>query len=195
VSLFYHKVDFGLIPLLRRPLLSYIRQIQPTNVFVASLGWLIQTRLQSETDARGSMPALNLGVLEQQFKGRTFGELILHHVVEQDYETVVKGMFATIAKLPSEMAPAVESWIDAVAPLGKDPAFWQRDCGAVFREICLRGRQKLADCGVSRASDEDVLWMFQIIVLNFAYGAHKHAGTKAFIQKSIGFGFLRRLFS
>jgi hypothetical protein len=137
---------------------------------------------------------MKLNELGQQFKGRKFGELILHHVNAQDYETLVKAMLGTIEELPSGAETEVESWIDEIAPLGKSPAFWQRDCGQVFLTICGQARQKLANCGV-KATENDLLTMFQIIVLNFAYGAHKDPESKAFIQKSVGIGFLRRIFS
>lgn len=44
-------------------------------------------------------------------------------------------------------------------------------------------------------TDDKLFSMFQIIVLNFAYGAHKHPQSEAFIQQSVGIGFMRRLFS
>jgi hypothetical protein len=138
---------------------------------------------------------MNLVSLGQQFKGRKFGELVLRHVKAQDLQTVIAAFRGTIEKLPNGAAPEVESWIDEIAPLGKNPTFWQRDCGEALLEICGRARKKLAGCGVVSATDEDLLSMFQIIVLNFAYGAHKDSGSKAFIQKSIGIGFLRRAFS
>lgn len=138
------------------------------------------------------MSDANVVSLGQQFKGRKFGELVLHHVKAQSLHTVVAALKGTIAKLPSKAAAEVESWIDEIAWLGKNPTFWQRDCGEAFLEICGRARNKLAACGITSPTDEDLLSMFQIIVLNFAYGAHRHAGSKAFIQKSIGIGFLRR---
>jgi hypothetical protein len=138
---------------------------------------------------------MNLDILGQQFKGRKFGELVLHHVDAQDYQTVVKAMLSTIEKLPKGVTPEVEAWIDEIAPLGASSTFWRRDCGEAFLEIRGQARQKLARCGVASPTDDDLLWMFQIIVLNFAYGAFKHPPSKAFIRKSIGVGFLRRLFS
>jgi hypothetical protein len=59
-----------------------------------------------------------------------------------------------------------------------------------FLEICGKARKKLADGGCIDPADEDLFCMFQIIVLNFAYCAFKYPSSKAFIQKSIGMGFL-----
>ena len=137
---------------------------------------------------------MDINSLSQQFTGRKFGELVLHHIKKQDFPTIVAALQGTIEELPQSARASVESWIDEIAPFGADPTFWQKDCGEVFLEICGRARQKLDSHSV-RATDDQLLSMFNIIVLNFAYGAHKHPGTKAFIQKSIGIGFLRRLFS
>jgi hypothetical protein len=138
---------------------------------------------------------MDLVALGNQFEGRKFGELVLHHVKNQDPQTVIKALLGTVEKLPNTARLGVESWIDEIAPLGKDAGFWQKDCGEALREICGRARHKLTGCGVAPITDDDVMWMFQIIILNFAYGAHKDAESKAFIQKSIGKNFLRRLFS
>jgi hypothetical protein len=132
--------------------------------------------------------------LSQQFNGRKFGDLVLHHFKKQDFPTIVAALQGTIEELPQSARPSVESWIEEMAPFGSEPSFWQKDCGEVFLEICGRAHQKLNSHAV-RATDDQLLSMFNIIVLNFAYGAHKHPRTKAFIQQSIGKGFLRRLFS
>lgn len=137
---------------------------------------------------------MDINSLSQQFTGRKFGELVLNHFKKQDFQTIVAALQGTIEELPQSARPSVESWIDEIAPFGAEASFWQKDCGEVFLEICDRARQKL-DSHAVRAIDDQLLSMFNIIVLNFAYGAHKHPGTKAFIQQSIGIGFLRRLFS
>ena len=137
---------------------------------------------------------MDLQALEQQYRGSKFGELVLHHHRKLDLPTVVAAMQGIIAELPGTATPVLEHWIDDIAPLGKDEAFWRRDCSEVFRDICGRGRQRLRDIGVE-PTDGDVFNMFQVIVLNFAYGFHKDPQAKAFVQKAIGIGFLRRLFS
>jgi hypothetical protein len=136
---------------------------------------------------------MDINSLSQQFTGRKFGELVLNHYKNQDLRRIVEALQGTIEELPESARPSVESWIDEIAPLGTDSSFWRRDCGEVFLEICEQARQKLSIYTV-QVNDEQLLNMFNIIVLNFAYGAHKHQGTKSFIQKSIGIGFLRRLF-
>jgi len=135
---------------------------------------------------------MDLEQLQQQFAGAKFGKLVLHHHRKQNLKTTVAAMMATIAELPESAKPSVESWIDEIAIYGKDENFWRRDCGEVFYEICEKARCKLEKLGVT-PTDEDVFSMFQVVLLNFAYGLHQHPQSKAFVQKAIGIGFLRRV--
>ncbi|MBF0229501.1 MAG: hypothetical protein HQK63_07915 [Desulfamplus sp.] len=137
---------------------------------------------------------MDLTSFSQQLAGRKFGELVMHHYKKQDYQTILLALEGTIQELPENARPCVESWIDEIVLYGKNPNFWQRDCGEVFTEICDLARRKLANYMVT-ATEDHLFSMFQIIVISFAYGAHKHPQSKAFIQQSIGVGFLRRLFS
>jgi len=138
--------------------------------------------------------SVDLNALAQQFTGAKFGELVLHHYKNADPETVIKGMMGTIEELPQDVQPSIEHWIDEIGAFGSEPAFWKYDCGESFKIICNSARLVFANLGIQETNDQ-LLSMFNIIVLNFAYSAHKHPQTKAFIQKSMGKGFIRRLFS
>jgi hypothetical protein len=137
---------------------------------------------------------VDINSFSHQLAGKKFGELVLHHYKKQNYTEIVAALMGTIQELPESARSCAESWIDEIAPFGKNPSFWQRDCDEIFLEICNRARQKLATYSID-ASDDILFKMFQIIVLNFGYTAHKHPQSKAFIQQSIGMGFLKRVFS
>jgi len=138
--------------------------------------------------------SVDINALAQQFTGSKFGEMVLHHYKNTDLETVIAAMQGTIEELPQDARPVVEPWIDKIGAFGSDPAFWKHDCGISFKIICDTAYLVLDAQGVKVTSDL-LLSMFNIIVINFAYSAHKHPQTKAFIQKSIGIGYMRRLFS
>lgn len=137
---------------------------------------------------------MDINSLSQQFTGRKFGELVLYHYNKQEFETIITALLGTIEELPESVIPHVDSWIDEINSFGAEPSFWKKDCGEVFIDICNRARQKLQSLSVC-ATEDQIFNMFNIIVLNFAYNAHKSPETKAFIQQSIGIGFLRRLLS
>lgn len=136
---------------------------------------------------------MDLTALAQQFSGRKFGELVLHQCRQSNLARTIAALQGTIEELPPAARPCVESWIDKMNPAALDADFWRMDCGDVFLDVCLRARQELEGF-IHHPSDDHVFNMFQIILLNFAYAAHKDPKSKAFVQKSVGVGFFGRLF-
>src|ERR1700737_4192741 len=96
----------------------------------------------------GKSPAWDVTVLREQFRGRKFGELVLHHWRSHDLQTTIAALLGTLKDFPVETAGAAEQWIDEIAPGGKDPRFWPQDCGEAFQDICTHARHKLTQCGV-----------------------------------------------
>ena len=135
---------------------------------------------------------MDLQALSEQFSGRKFGELVLHQFKRMKQAAVLPALVGNIEALPDSAKPIAESWIDEVTAFGTDASFWQSDAGQTFNTICNVARQRLTDAGVSVTNDV-VFAMFQIILINFVYGLHKHPQSKAFIQQSIGMGFFRRM--
>ena len=134
---------------------------------------------------------MNLKELQDQFRGRKFGELVLHHYRKTDFQTIVVSLQGTIEKLPKEAQRITESWFDEIGSQGTDERFWQRDCGDALITITNAARRKLQAEGI-KSSDDDLFNMFQIIVLNFVYGAYQYPESRFFIQKAIGIDCLRR---
>lgn len=137
---------------------------------------------------------MDIESLRQQYIGNKFGELVLHDYKSLDLPIVMEGLSGTIDLLPDGIKSSIELWIDENNQYGINPSFWQKDCGKVLMEICERARRYFVSHNIS-VTDEHLFNMFQIVVLNFVYGLHMHPPSKAFIQKSIGIGFIRRLFS
>jgi hypothetical protein len=121
--------------------------------------------------------------LAQQLAGRSFGEFVLLQLESKDLPAIVVDMQEAKEELPKYIRLHVESWIDEVKPLGNDPSFWQKDCGDTFFKICDKARRKFNNNTVE-ITDENLTSMFYIIVLNFAYNAHKDADFKKFIHNS-----------
>jgi hypothetical protein len=136
---------------------------------------------------------MDLHGLSEQFSGRKFGEIVLHHYKSLKEDALVPALVANIESLPTSAKPLAEAWIDEISAFGTDPSFWQSDAGQTFNLICNAARNRLDSAGVP-ISNDDVFAMFQIILLNFVYGLHKEPQSKSFIQQSLGMGFLRRMF-
>ncbi|MCX6224518.1 MAG: hypothetical protein NTV01_07160 [Bacteroidia bacterium] len=127
---------------------------------------------------------MDIDQIKQQFRGRKFGELILHHRKVTDMQTTVKSLQGTIQELPNSVQPLMESWFDEMNLNVRSEQFWQQDCGDAFVMITNTAEAKLRAVGVQPTND-DLFNMFQIIVLNFAYSTHRYPKSKAFIQKAI----------
>jgi hypothetical protein len=129
--------------------------------------------------------------LAQGFRGRKFGELVLYHVKRQSVFEISKGVAGTVSLLPKELQGVSEQWIDLNNRYAPNEEFWRSDCGDIYLSIIERARQFASRTG-TQADSNTLLNLFQIVVLSFAYTAHLEPSSKAFIQKAIGTGFLRR---
>src|SRR5262245_23120320 len=131
--------------------------------------------------------------LAQQFRGKPFGELILHqNVKRQSLRQINKQLLRIIGFLPSEL----EEWIDLNNKYGVRVEFWRSDCGDVLLSIVDRARVFSTSHGIN-ADDDTLLNLFQIVVFSFADTAHREPRSKAFIQQSAGIKetYTSRLFS
>ncbi|MGE4254640.1 MAG: hypothetical protein AB7E84_05425 [Xanthobacteraceae bacterium] len=131
--------------------------------------------------------------LVRDFRGRTFGELVLFHAKRQSSPQIMEALAETILLLPKGLQGEIEQWIDMNVSDGQWERFWRSDCGEVCLSILERARDHSLRNG-AKPDDATLINLFQIVVLNFAYGARQHPSSKAFIQRAIGMGFLRRLF-
>jgi len=127
---------------------------------------------------------MDLEALQKQFRGSRFGNLILHHRRENDLQTTIAAVQGVTEQLPPTARPLVESWIDEMCPNSRSEQFWQQDCGEAFARITTAAAAKLRAAGVEPTTD-DLFNMFQIIVLNFAYVAHRSNRSKAFIEMAL----------
>jgi hypothetical protein len=139
------------------------------------------------------MGDVSIDQLAEQFEGRKFGELVLHHIDQQPFEQIVAAMQGTMQGLPLQVRTEIEKLIDSANPLAFKKEFWADDCGRILRFIISMIEKELQEKGVM-PSEENLFDVFNIIVLNFAYSAHKDPRMKKFIKGSIGKGLLGRIF-
>jgi len=145
-------------------------------------------------DRTAEVNNIDLKMLQQQFQGRLFGELILQHFKQASLQDASKAFMGTFNLLPVSAQELVEGWIDEISMQGKKEEFWRRDCGEALKYITEKAKGRLSSAGI-QPTENDLFNMFQIIVLNFACTLHKMPQSRAFVQKAIGMSFIRRLFS
>ena len=81
------------------------------------------------------MTGVTVDQLVEQFEGRKFGELVLHHMNEQPFEQIVAAMQGMMERLPAQVRNEIEGLIDNANPLSFKKEFWADDCGKILRFI------------------------------------------------------------
>ena len=139
------------------------------------------------------MAGLDINALAAQYQGRRFGELVLKHMQEQSLEQTVSALEGAIDALAPEIQKRVTHLLDNANGLAHKREFWADDCGRVLRFIATATAKELGEVGFA-ASDDELIDVFNVIVLNFAYSAHRDPRMKKFITSSTAGGFLAKLF-
>ncbi len=127
---------------------------------------------------------MNLDALRNQFHGRKFGELVLHHLKSQSQNNIILGLQGTVNLLPVLFQKnEIEKLIDEFNEKAYTQSFWQNDCAETFSFIIKRSRESFLQIGLN-PNEDDLFNVFNIIVLNFAYSASTQYKMKIFIKNS-----------
>lgn len=131
--------------------------------------------------------------LAEQLVGRKFGELVLYHMKKQPPEQIVSALRGLTNRLPAQVINDIEGLIDKINPLAFKKEFWADDCGTMFQFI-LSVVDKELQGNVELLSEDNLMDVFNIIVLNFAYSAYNDQRMKKFIKSSTGKGLFGKIF-
>lgn len=131
--------------------------------------------------------------LKQQFTGRKFGELVLHHQKRRDSQFLLQALRGTMQELSNKIPVSeFEILIDLIFLNAYDEAFWRQDCGDALISITNYINKKTPEY-LEKLNDDDLLNGFNIIVLNFAYAASLQPGMKTFIRNSVYKSFFEKI--
>ena len=126
---------------------------------------------------------MNLVKIKNKFKGIQFGRLILHQQKSADMQGTKKALQDTMAELPPDVQPLLESWISEMGTNIRLGKFWRKDCDEVFDTIVKAADEKLRAAGMEPTS-ADLYNMFQVIVLNFVSMVPKSRKSTAMIRRA-----------
>jgi len=124
---------------------------------------------------------INIDQLRAGFRGRTYAELVSHHLRKQSPSERRLGITGTVLLIPDEMKVATEAFIDRWNERSRDRAFWQPDCADVFDEIVADARTTAQTAGVT-ADDELAFNLFNLVTLNFADCASDQPALREFAE-------------
>ena len=126
------------------------------------------------------MEAIDLQQLGEGYRGKPLRELIEYHMRRMGQKQRINAVLGTVELLPSAARPLVEEFIDRWNARAYDQEFWGTDTAIVLDEITEDARELLSQ--IAAPTDDDTLFnMFNIVVMNFAYGAHTQPKMRKFI--------------
>jgi hypothetical protein len=133
-----------------------------------------------------------LQILAKHYWGSSFGEHVLYHYNRGTLEENVSDILGVLRRLPTDAADLAEEWLHYVSALGSSVLFWRAETGRVFVSLCKEATLFLAEEEIC-PSEDDIINMFRLAVLNLALYAHRHPQSRNFILNSIGPGQPERL--
>lgn len=137
---------------------------------------------------------MKLETLKDQFQGRKFGELILHHLKSQSHSEIVKALQGTFNLLPDFFLKSdMEKLMDDLNSNVFEKSFWQTDCADQFSYIIEIAKDRFSRNGLT-PSEDDLFNVFNIIVLNLTYGASSQSEMKKFIRNSVSTSIFQKIF-
>lgn len=133
---------------------------------------------------------ISLTELQNQFRGRKFGELVLHHISTQEENQRANAIKGIRESINPEFLISVDSFIKTITfGFAKTKEFWKTDCGEALLLYTNSTKAEAKKMNLE-LNDEQAFDIFNLIVLNLASHAMKNIEFKSFIKKSIRkFGF------
>ncbi|HCO96666.1 MAG TPA: hypothetical protein DIU00_22465 [Phycisphaerales bacterium] len=138
-------------------------------------------------EMRAQIRDVDLGQIQEQFRGAEYRKLVQQHLrkVGVLLELALSGAGEALTDQERNVA---EVLIDEYNRMGYNSAFWHRDLGDVFQEICNRFAELMSQVGTT-ADDKVKFNVFQIITMNFALQARDQKELRKFagIRRSLLF--------
>ena len=132
-----------------------------------------------------SSQGVSLKDLEKQYKGRKFGELVLHQISQQSINKIclaIEELEKTINPLLKE---TTEMFLETIVySFSKTKKFWQLDCGEALILYTNSTKSESKKFGID-VSDDYAFDIFNLIVLTLAKKAMQESDFKKFIKNSV----------
>jgi hypothetical protein len=127
----------------------------------------------------------SLEQLEKQYKGRQFGELVLHHVKTQTPKQIDDAIIGLRGKIYPALAITTDKFLETVVfGFSTTKKLWKHDCGETLK-IYTTATKAEAEKYKIKVTDDYAFDVFNLIVLSLAQRAINEPEFKSFIKKSI----------
>ncbi len=127
----------------------------------------------------------SLEELEKQFKGRLFGELVLHHVKTQSPKQINDAIIGLRSNIYPALVITTDKFLETVVyGFSTSKVLWKHDCGETLK-IYSTATKVEAEKYKIKVTDDYAFDVFNLIVLSLAQRAINEPDFKNFIKKSI----------
>ncbi len=127
----------------------------------------------------------SLEQLEKQYKGRQFGELVLHHVKTQSPKQINDAVIGLKGNIYPTLAITTDKFLETVVyGFSTSKKLWKHDCGETLK-IYTTATKVEAEKYKIKVTDDYAFDVFNLIVLSLAQRAINEPEFKSFIKKSI----------
>ena len=130
---------------------------------------------------------LTLKDLSKQYKGRKFGELILHHLKQQSVEDIDNSISELENNIHPQLKETTDKFLETIVHgFAKTKRFWKEDCGEALIMYTNSTKAEAKKFGIE-VSDDYAFDTFNLIVLTLAKEAAMDKQLEKFIRKSVKF--------
>lgn len=128
---------------------------------------------------------ISLEELKNQYQGRKFGELILHHIKIQDIKQIDSAVEELNGKIKPELTESTTKFLETIIyGFATTKEFWKTDCGEALVLYTNSTKAEAKKFGLT-IDDDYAFDIFNLIVLRLSQQAYNDPDFKSFIKKSI----------
>lgn len=123
--------------------------------------------------------------LANQYKGRKFGELILHHVKQQTINEINNALAGLEQNVHPILKDTTDKFLETIVyAFASTKEFWKTDCSEALKLYTNATKSESKKFGLD-VSDDYAFDIFNLIVLTLAKKAIQDSDFEKFIKKSI----------
>lgn len=128
---------------------------------------------------------VSLVTLKNQYKGRRFGELVLHHAKVQSIDQISESLIGLKQNLHPILKVSTLEFLDTITfAFAKTKAFWKTDCGEALTLYTNSTISEARKKGLE-LDDDYAFDTFNLIVLTLAHKSLMEPEFKRFIKRAI----------
>ena len=131
------------------------------------------------------MDSISIRQLALAMCNKSFAELVMYQISTTSFSDLKNTIHRAKTYLHPDIQFELNDIIKNTCEITKDCRFWGKDCGMVLRYFTTMVEKHLADHFID-ASEKDLIEIFHVIVMHYAYRARKNPRMINFLRETSG---------